>query len=135
MTTELQTVYRLRDDWNKIQRLQAASSDAKSPNGLKVENGLLVGTDEWFNAIDSRQIDKITLRGTITKVFMSGHNDMPEFEMEANGEKTNWPRCGKDEFYKEGKAIELTFVKQKFKRPIGILGPTSHLVTQIRIEK
>ena len=135
MTDDLQTVYRLKDDKNEIEILQAASSDPKSPNGLKIENGLLVGTDNWFNAIDSGLLEKTTLHGTITKVFMSGHNDWPEFEMDVNGQRTNWTRCGKDDFYKVGKQIELTFVKQKFKRPIDILGPTTDLVTEIRIEK
>ena len=111
---DLQTAYRLKDDKNEIEMLQAASSDPKSQSGLKIENGLLVGTDKWINSIDSGQIVKTTLRGTITKVFMSGHNDWPEFEMEVMGEKTNWTRCGEDDFYKVGKEIELTFVKQKF---------------------
>ena len=135
MTDELQTVYRLKDDKNEIEALQAASSDTKSQGGLKIENGLLVGTDKWFKAVDSGQIEKTTLRGTITKVYMSGHNDWPEFEMEVTGQKTIWTRCGKDDLYKVGKQIELTFVKQKYKRPIAILGPTTDLVTEINIEK
>jgi hypothetical protein len=128
--TELKTVYRLKDDKTRIGILQSASSDSDSSYGLKIQNGLLVGTREWFNAIDSGQIKSVTLHGTITKVFMSGHNDYPEFEVESMGQKTSWTRYGQDEFYKPGKKIELRVVQQKFKR-----GQTTDLSIEIKIEK
>src|SRR5687767_15530270 len=101
--TELQTVYRLRDDKRRIKILQSASSDSDVSYGLKIEKGLLVGTREWFNAIDSGQIKSTTIHGSISKVFMSGHNDFPKFEIESMGQKTCWERYGNDEFYKVGK--------------------------------
>jgi hypothetical protein len=133
--TEFRQTYKLQDDKEAIKRLQVVSDDKNSNFGLKTENGLLVGSYEWFNAIDTARIEKQTINGEISKVFMSGHNDYPEFEMDSNGVKTNWTREGKDEHYKVGKKIELTYVTQKFKRPIDILGMTTKLIIEIRIEK
>jgi len=131
---ELPIIYRFKDDKDAINRLQKASKDKKSEYGLKIENELLIGTQKWFRAIDNGLIKKYSIRGTITKVYMSGHNDYPEFEMECNGEKSTWTREGKDELYKQGKEIELTYVIQKFKRSKDIIGSTKKMVIEIRIE-
>lgn len=42
--TEFQTADKFKDDKEAIKRLQEVSSDPKSNYGLKLENGLLVGT-------------------------------------------------------------------------------------------
>jgi len=133
--TKFRQTYKLQDDKEAIKRLQVVSVDKNSNFGLKTENGILVGSHEWFSAIETTRIEKQTIKGEISKVFMSGHNDYPEFEMDSNGAKTIWTRDGKDEHYKVGKKIELTYVTQKFKRPIDILGTTTKLIIEIRIEK
>jgi hypothetical protein len=127
--------YKLKDDKEAIKRLQVVSADKNSNFGLKTENELLVGSHEWFSAIDTARIEKQTIKGEISKVFMSGHNDYPEFEIDSNGVKTNWTGEGKEEHYKVGRKIELIYVTQKFKRPIDILGTTTKLIIEIRIEK
>ncbi len=73
--TDFQITYKFREDKEAIKRLQAVSSDPKSNYGLKVENGLLVGTKEWFLATEDGRLPKETLTGRISKVYMSGHND------------------------------------------------------------
>jgi hypothetical protein len=133
--TEFQTVYNFRDDRGAIKRLQEASVDKKSNYGLKVENGLLVGSNEWFQAIDDNIIPKVTLTGIIAKVHMSGHNDWPEFEIKSNEGLSTWTREGEDKLYQVGKLVEIDFVIQKFKRPCDMLGPTTKKVLAIRIEK
>jgi len=132
---EFRQTYILQDDLEAINRLQFVSVDKNSNFGLKTENGLLVGSHEWFSAIETARIKKQTIKGEISRIFMSGHNDYPEFEMESCGVKTNWPREGKDDHYKVGKKIELTYVTQKFKRPKDIFGTTTKLIIEIRIEK
>ncbi len=130
--TEFKTVYRFQDDKEAIKRLQKVSRDPKSDYGLKIENGLLVGTREWFNAVESGQFETMTIIGQISKVYMSGHNDYPEFEIDINGEKSTWTREGLDELYIVGKRIELTYVLQKFKRPWST-GSTTKIVLEIKI--
>ena len=133
--TEFQTAYRFIDDKEAIKRLQEVSVDSRSNYGLKVENGLLVGTSEWFEAIADKTIPKETLTGIITKVYMSGHNDWPEFEIKSSEGQSTWTREGDDKLYQVGKLVEIDFVIQKFKRPLDMLGPTTKKVIEIRIEK
>lgn len=133
--TKFQTAYKFKDDKEAIKRLQDVSVDKKSNFGLKVENGLLVGTNEWYQAIDDNTIPKVTLTGIISKVYMSGHNDFPEFEIKSNEGLSTWTLEGEAKHYQVGKLIEIEFVIQKFKRQYDILGPTTKKVLEIRIEK
>ena len=132
---ELISAYKFQEDKEAIKRLQEVSSDPKSDYGLKTENGLLIGTKEWFQAIEDGRLSKETIRGTISKVYMSGHNDWPEFEMENDSGKSTWTREGNDKLYQVGKLIEIDYVIQKYKRPWDMLGPTTKKVVEIRIEK
>lgn len=132
---EFITAYRFENDKEGIKRLQEVSADPKSDYGLKIENGLLVGTNEWFKATENGQIKKKIIKGRISKVYMSGHNDWPEFEIEHNEEKSTWTRDGIDKLYVIGKQVELTYVMQKYKRPWDITGPTTKKVLEIKIEK
>tara|TARA_Y100000815_G_C13332794_1_gene496691 strand:+ start:68 stop:472 length:405 start_codon:yes stop_codon:yes gene_type:complete len=133
--TELISVYKFQEDKEAIKRLQEVSSDTKSVYGLKTENGLLIGTKEWFQATEDGRLSKETIRGTISKVYMSGHNDWPEFEMENESGKSTWTREGNDKLYQVGKLVEIDYVIQKYKRPWDMLGPTTKKVVEIRIEK
>lgn len=132
--TEFKTAYKFQDDKEAIKRLQVVSSDPKSNYGLKIVNGLLIGTTDWFEAIENGKIKKEVLIGIISKVYMAGHNDWPEFEVENNNGKSTWTREGKDNLYAVGRKIEIDFVIQKYKRPIDLLGPTVKKVLEIRIE-
>lgn len=132
---EFKTAYKFQDDKEAIQKLQKVSSDSKSDNGYKTENGLLIGTKEWFKAIEDGLIKKETVAGRISKVYMSGHNDWPEFEIESDGEKSSWTREGIDTLYEVGKKVELSYVLQKYKRPWDLTGPTAKQVMEIKIEK
>lgn len=133
--TAYQITNRFKDNKNSIRLIQNASKDKSSDSGLKIENGLLIGTKDWFKAIETGLIEKHTLKGAISRVYMSGHNDWPEFEIDCNGDISNWTREGIDEHYEKGKRIEIDFVIQKFKRQIDILGSTTKQVIEIRIEK
>lgn len=133
--TEFQTAYKFKEDKEAIKRLQEVSSDPKSNYGLKVEDGLLVGTKEWFLATEDGRLQKETLTGRISKVYMSGHNDWPEFEIESKESLSTWTREGNDSLYQVGKLVEIDFVIQKYKRQLLMVGPTTKIVLEIRIEK
>src|SRR4030095_7184351 len=98
----LQTIYNLKDDKQKIAQTQRVSIDKSLPFGLKIENNLLFGSDEWFAAVENGEIKNHRITGKISKVYMSGHNDWPEFEIENEEGKTSWTREGTDSAYAVG---------------------------------
>jgi hypothetical protein len=126
-------IYILKGDVQRIKLIQEASLDKNSHGGYKAINGLLFGTKEWFEAIEKEIITKHLVKGVISKVYMSGHNDYPEFEIESENGKTVWPRFGYDAAYQVGRKIELVYVEQVYKRPTDITGHISKCVIEIRI--
>ena len=105
---ELKTIYDLNSDEELIKMVQATSLDQSSAYGLKIKNGILFGTNEWFAAID--------------------------FEIkESSGALSIWSRKGTDSAYKVGRAVKLTYVEQEYKRPSDVLGSISKSVIQICI--
>jgi hypothetical protein len=130
----LKEIYNLKNDRRRIKLVQNASLGKSSNSGLKIVDGILFGTKEWFNAIETGKINKVTLKGTISKVYMSGHDDYPEFEIENESGKSNWTREGNDNEYRVGRNVELVYVEQLFKRPLDIIGPISQCVIQIKME-
>ena len=129
----LKEIYNLKEDLNRIKFIQEASSDKNSFAGYKTENGLLFGTSEWFNAIETGIIPKQTIKGNISRIIMSGHNDFPEFEIKTKTEISIWEKKGVDEEYEIGKYVELTYVKQKYKKPTSLLGAVSKCIIKIKI--
>ncbi len=110
-------VYDLKEDKNYINLVQQATLH-RDDAGLKSEYGLF-GSTEWWNAIDKGLIPKVQIEGKITKVYMGGHNDFPEFELTTdNNEKTSWERKGVDNFYNVGRRIRIVYVTQEFKKPL-----------------
>jgi hypothetical protein len=109
----LKSIYNLRGDDRRIRIFQEASIDKNSYVWYKVINGLLFGTKEWFDAIEHEIIPKYLVKDIISKVYMSGHNDYPEFEVENSEGKTVWTRLGYDAAYQVGKKVELIYVEQK----------------------
>lgn len=131
----LKSIYNIKNDKRLIEIIQEASNDKKSYAGYKIENGLLFGTKEWFDAIEQGIIPKYIIKGVISSVYMSGHNDYPEFEIENSKGKTIWTRVGHDAAYQIGKSIELVYVEQKYKRSTDITGAISKCVIEIKISK
>jgi len=132
---QIMEIYNLKDDKRRIASIQNASLNAGSDSGLKVQDGLLFGSEEWFKAVETGGIKSHILNGIISKVFTSGHGDFPEFEIETEHGKTSWMRYGIDGEYTVGRKIELTYVEQPYKRPIAVLGPISKCVVLIKVEK
>ena len=127
-------IYNLKNDSRRIKMVQEASSDKKSYAGYRIENGLLFGTKDWFTAIEQGIIAKHIVKGVITSVYISGHNDYPEFEIRSDeGETSIWTREGTESAYEVGTRVELSYVEQKYKRPSDITGPISQCVIQIKI--
>jgi hypothetical protein len=107
-------LYDLRDDREKTRLVQKATLVTKD-YGLVPEHGLF-GSSEWWRAVGEGVIPVVTVDGIISRVFMSGHNDWPEFEIDDGREKSRWTREGNDEMYKVGRRVRLKYVLQKPKK-------------------
>lgn len=132
----MRTIYYLKNDINHIKNVQEATLHTDH-YGLRVTHGLF-GSDEWWEKIESGELPLATVKGTINRVYMSGHNDFPEFEIVTlKDEKTIWARWvddpSLDSYYKEGSQVELDYVVQMAKRGFGT-GLEHKCVIAVRIE-
>src|SRR6218665_32940 len=129
---QLKEIYNLISD-DRLIRLSQDPYDRNLQYTIKEGGGLLFGTKEWFREIVSGLIDKCVVKGVISRVYMSGHNDYPEFEIENSESKTTWTRLGIDKMYQVGKRVELTYVDKASKRPLGPLVSIPPIIIQIKI--
>jgi hypothetical protein len=133
----MKPVYRLRDDSARIASVQKATLST-TDYGIKQTHGLF-GSDEWWQHITDGTLPMHTVRGTITRVFMSGHNDWPEFEMrDDSGLLSRWTRETNrredDVLYEPGRAIEIDVVRQHHKPTTWTKDSETKVVLEIRIE-
>jgi hypothetical protein len=125
------TIYELKYDDNHIKITQDASLH-RDNCGLVTEPALF-GSSEWWCLVGTDRLPRHTQEGTITRVYMSGHNDFPEFEMDDGHEKTKWMRQGDDSAYTVGRKIRIQYVEMLFKRRVKGLGDKSKCVLTIEV--
>ena len=133
-------IYDLRRDVEYIQLVQKATVETKD-FGLIPEHGLF-GSAEWWEAVKRGRIPVRTITGKVSRVYLSGHNDYEEFEIDDGHAKTSWTRTTsetdnvsltrveKASLYQVGAPVRLTYVMQKPKKQIG-LGPEHKCVVGI----
>ena len=134
----MKAVYQLRKDHKYIQLVQEATL-GRDDAGLKMTHGLF-GSEEWWDNIENGMLPAETIKGVISDVYVSGHNDYPEFKVLSNGgQKTAWTRDVnnglEDGIYEIGKKVEIDFVIQKFKNLCPVLGEDSKCVIEIRMDE
>lgn len=117
----LRQVFDLRSAEDQIAVVQRATLETRD-FGL-VPEPALYGSPAWWAAIEDGTLPVRQVEGTITRVFMSGHNDWPEFEIESGTERTRWTQEGDAGYYAVGRRVRLTYVEQRFKKPLPRLGP------------
>ena len=116
-------IYDLRHDGDHVAAVQKATLST-TDFGLVPEHGLF-GSDEWWQAVDSGEIPTHVSEGRISRVFMSGHNDYPEFTVggrswtRQTSETTGGTlsRRAKAELFRVGSYARVLYVMQKSKRP------------------
>lgn len=124
-------VYDLKEDKRRIKLIQDATLNSWTA-GLKKEHGLFA-SDKWWSAIEDGRTPKISLEGIISRVYMSGHNDFPEFELTSESGRRSFERFGEDRYYIVGKKIKVIYVIQKHK--FLALTPKSEILLEVWIEK
>ena len=78
----------------------------------------LYGSEAWWKAIEDGRIPKHEVQGTISRVYMTGHGDWPEFELDTGAVKTRWTRIGDQALYREGREAKVEYVIQKRRKAV-----------------
>jgi hypothetical protein len=127
----LRPVFELRRATSYVAAVQ--NTTLRSSGGLMPDHGLF-GSPEWWNAVENGHIPTHRVSGIISRVYMSGHNDYPEFEVTSDGTTTCWTREGDDDAYVPGRAVTVEYVLQRFKTPLKGVGEYSESVLRILID-
>src|SRR5664280_1126737 len=101
-------VYDLRRDHRHIETVQHATQHTDR-YGIVPDHGLF-GSDEWWRAVSSGVLETHKVEGRISRVYMSGHNDFPEFEVDDGSSRTQWERRGDDDWYVVGRRVRVDYV-------------------------
>ena len=107
----MKNIYSLKLDIRSIERIQEVTLTTKN-YGIDSKHGLF-GSEEWWDAIENNDLEVSTLEGTIIDVYMSGHNDFPEFKVNSNDDITTWERKGNEVLYKKGADVKLEYINVK----------------------
>jgi hypothetical protein len=122
----VQKIYDLHEDAERVSRSQKATLTTRE-FGLVPEHGLF-GSPEWWSAIADGRLPVHTVEGRISRVFMSGHNDWPEFEIDSDGDRSSWTRVtsggpggsaervAKAALYEAGRPVVLKYVRQRLRQ-------------------
>jgi hypothetical protein len=129
-------VYSLRRNKAFVSAVQEATCNTEE-FGIEPTHGLF-GSDEWWRRIASGELPIQSLSGVITKVYMSGMHDWPEFAMRSDsGEESRWTRevntKEQDRLYLVGSRIEIDYVNQTHRRASFHHGAVTKCVIEVRI--
>ena len=131
-------VYLLADDAVRIGNIQKATLGT-ADYGLALDHGLL-GSNDWWNAIERDTLPLHTDYGTVSCVTMTGMGDYPSFKILADdGTVTDWltreaaPR--KDQLYQIGLRVIHKYVDMRPKNPSISISPTHHVTVGIWLAK
>ena len=130
----LTSIYRLRDDAKRVRDIQKATLE-RPGYGIVPEPALL-GSNEWWQAIEDGTLHVHSAEGTITSVLWGSMGDWPEFRMTvANGEVLQWTRVGDVTRYVEGLEVQVTYVVQRHKSDAPILSAKpARIVIEVMVE-
>jgi hypothetical protein len=137
--SRLVLVYHLKLDKQHVEAVQRATAATKTFGILRTHG--LFGSDEWWGNIKSGKLPVYSASGIISRLYLSGMRDMPEFTLRSdNGEESNWLRKANskamDEFYVVGRRVEINFVLQRNRFFSDGIWPKRHpVVIEIRIGK
>lgn len=104
MNTQTRVLYDIRIDRNLQKILRETRRLGLETKIAKVFPDY--GSNEWWDVISEKnQIEVLT--GVITRVFISGHGDFPEFELESSGKSYRFERKGDEGDYQIGDNLRL----------------------------
>lgn len=134
----METVYRLRDRKDSLLRMQEASLSHPFL-GVKVTHGL-IGTDEWWENIATGKLQRHSVRGFVTGLWLGMHNSEPgTFAIQAQDgtvfrEMTTLEASESIEKFPLGRAVEVDYVIQEPKYTLEGSREDHRVVLEIRLD-
>ena len=137
VAVEWARVYDLRDDVTKVDAVQHATLH-RPEYGLVAEPALL-GTTEWWKAIEDGRVRSHMIEGVVSAVRWGSMGDWPLWRLRTeDGSESEWTREGDFTRYVEGLAARVTYAIVKFKpdAPTVRMGepPEHNFVIKIELE-
>jgi hypothetical protein len=109
-------VYSLEENQTLIEAMQKVSLDATDLGVSPLP--ALVGTPAWWRAIQDGSLARMTVSGTISRVYWASMGDWPECEVTSDdGAKSTWGREGDIARYVEGLRVRIIYVLLPWKVP------------------
>jgi len=110
------TVYQLRRDKQRIEAVQKATLTTWKFGVMRTHG--LFGSEEWWQKIKTGKLRVHHLSGVITRLYMGGMRDTPEFTMcSETGEESDWLRWANSSdlnaFYSVDCRVEIDYVLQR----------------------
>lgn len=124
-------IYDLARDREYVERVQKATIDG-GDFALSQEHGLF-GSSRWWQALRSGELASRELTGVIARVYLNASN-WPEFEVEADGERSSWALEGAPGRYRPGKRARIQYVMLRYARPPEDGEAETRVVTGIWVE-
>ncbi|MGE0489964.1 MAG: hypothetical protein AB7S38_12230 [Vulcanimicrobiota bacterium] len=105
----MEKVFDIREAPSYISRFQQDSLKA-----LRFVPDPLIGSQEWWQAIDDGMIERVVMQGWITSVTWGAMGDTPEFEItDESGRSRRCHRYGDHTRYVKGLAARVTWLRLK----------------------
>ena len=129
-------IYDLKEDKSSIESLQKASLNPDPEFGFKISPYGLIGSPQWWQAVQGEVIPVHIVQGKIVNVYNTGHgNNFPEFDVNCNGNVSSWMLEGNKQYYKIGNEIRIMYVLQEYKIFHKGLGSESQVVLTIEAQE
>lgn len=126
-------LYSLADDAEGIAAMQRVSLSRDRSSGLARRP--LVGSKRWWSQVRSDRRPLIELDGEILRVVWGGMADMPEFEIDVNGEVRSELCMGDCRRYVAGLGVRYSYVEHAWKDPDPFLGESSEIAIEVWVEE
>jgi hypothetical protein len=128
-------IYAFEQDQTRIDAMQKASLSATDFGVGPLP--ALVGTPEWWRATQDGSLARVTVSGTISRVYWASMGDWPECEVTSDdGSRSTWTREGDIARYVEGLRVRIIYVLHPWKVPHQEhgLGDLSKIVLTVDVE-
>jgi hypothetical protein len=107
-------IYSFEQDQTRIDAMRKASLSATDFGVSSLP--ALVGTPEWWRAIQDGSLSRMIVSGTISRVYWGSMGDWPECEVTSDdGSKSTWTREGDITRYVEGLQMRIIYVLHPWK--------------------
>ena len=125
-------VYDLATDERRVDAMQQATLRGE---GLSREPSL-VGSPEWWKALEEGALPPIVVEGTIHRVYWASSGPWPEFELNAqDGSRVAFTRHGDVGRSVDGLLVRVTYARHPWAEGTTSVGGHHDLIVRVEIEE